>query len=179
MDRESPTIKGIFVKSHVDAVKKEKGAEGLQELEKMFGAPLTFSNSQNVPVKDEVRLIECAVKLLTPEISENEIPLEAGRLHFRDFSTTPFGRIIFSMFKNNFKLMMMQSKNIAGHIFNGVQFSAEDLGENAVKITSENNDYNLQHFKGLFEEWMRFSGHKGTVDARAITPTTFEYTLSW
>ena len=175
-----PTIKGIFVNSHINKVRKEKGEEGLKELEKKFGMSLKFGNLEDVPVREEVRLIECALEVLRGQpISDTERTFEAGRLHFINFSGTPFGRIIFSQFKNNFKMMMMNAPSIAGHVFKGVRFYSEEVGANSVKVTMENNDYPIDHFRGLFQEWMNFSGLDGTVEANETAPNRYEYLMSW
>jgi uncharacterized protein (TIGR02265 family) len=179
MDK-TPTIKGIFVNSHVKKVRQEKGEEGVSELESRFGGPINFGNFQDVPVRDEVRLIECALDVLRgTSVPEASRAFEAGRLHFQDFIDTPLGRIIFSQFKNNFKTVMMNSSSIAGHVFRGISFYSEEMGPKSVKVTLENNDYPIDHFKGLFQEWMNFSGLSGTVDAKETAPNRYEYTASW
>ena len=152
----------------------------MQELEKKFGRSLNFRNFQDVPVRDEVRLIECALEVLRGgPVPEPERSFEAGKLHFRNFIGTPFGRIIFSQFKSNFKLMMMSAPSIAGHVFKGVRFYSEEMGPNSVKVTMENNDYPISHFQGLFQEWMDFSGFHGTVEAKETAPNRYEYLANW
>ncbi len=74
--------------------------------------------------------------------------------------------------------MMLQTQNIAGHIFQGVQFQAEDLGEKSVKVSMRNNDYPLSHFQGLLQEWMNYSGLHGTV-AAVKTDDAYNYTMKW
>lgn len=175
-----PTIKGIFVNSHVKKVRQEKGEEGVRELEKKFGMRTNFGNLEDVPVREEVRLIECSLEVLRGgPIAEPERSFEAGRLHFRNFSETPFGRIIFSQFKSNFKLMMINAPSIAGHVFKGVKFYSQEVGPNSVKVTMENNDYPIDHFRGLFQEWMDFSGFKGVVEAKETAPNRYEYLATW
>lgn len=175
-----PTIKGIFVNSHIDAVRSAKGDAGFQKLQECMGTPVAYKNGDDIPVSEEVRLLECAVEILANSpVDPTTKQFEAGKLHFRNFTTTPLAKIIFSVFKSNFKLMMMQTKNIAGHVFNGVQFSSEELGEKSVKVTMENNDYPIDHFRGLFSEWMEFAGYKGTVEAKETAPNRYEYLLIW
>lgn len=173
-------IKGVFVNSHIKAVRSKRGQEGVQELERRFGRPLRFRNSEDVPVADEVRLIELAVDLLsnTP-LQGEEREFEAGRLHFANFAGSPLGRIVFSVFKRQYKRMIMTTHTMAGHIFKGVHFAAEDLGEKRVRLTTKNNDYPVGHLQGLFQEWMDFSGLTGTVEARVLEDNAFEYTMSW
>lgn len=180
MNKNAPTIKGIFVKSHVAAVRVKKGDDGVSELEKRFGRQLNFGNNESIPVREEVRLIECVLDVLsdTPVPPETR-SYEAGRLHFRNFMTTPLGKILLSVFRNNFKLMMMQAPSIAGHVFEGVTFTAIDMGEHAVRIEMDNNDYPIDHFRGLFAEWMSFSGLTGTVEAKETRPDRYEYMMTW
>lgn len=178
MSDSTPTIKGIFVRAHVDSIKKEKGNEGLALLEERYGKPLTFNNSDNVPLHDEVTLLECATEILDPSLPKEKVSYEAGRLHFKNFLTTPFARIILPFFKNQFKVMMLQSHNIAGHIFQGVSFTAEDLGEKSVKMIMKNNDYPIEHFQGFLQEWMHYSGLEGTIEA-VKKEDSYEYLMKW
>lgn len=180
MNTSKPTIKGIFVNSHINTLRQLRGEEGINELANRFGTMPVFRNSDNVPVSDEVKIIEICLDLTSDKpLAVNERAYEAGKLHFRNFSKTPLGRIIFSVFRNNFKLLMMQTRYLAGHVFRGVKFESEDLGNNTVKVVMKNNDYPIDHFKGLFSEWMDFSGLKGTIDSRQLPPNTYEYIMKW
>lgn len=174
-----PRIKGIFVNSHVKALEAQKGPEAVRELARRYGGPVRFKNSEDVPVREEVKIIELAADILSgAPIPPDRRAFEAGRLHFRNFSTTPLARIIFSMFRTDFKRLMMQAPNIAGHVFKGVKFSSEDLGSKAVKVTMDNNDYPIDHFRGLFQEWMEFSGATGQVRAQE-KDGAYAYTMKW
>ncbi|MGH2575101.1 MAG: TIGR02265 family protein [Ignavibacteria bacterium] len=180
MEENKPTIKGIFVNSHLKTLKNQKGEKGMRELERRYNKPLDFKNSDNLLVSEEVKIIELALEIMSEKpVPENERSFEAGRLHFRNFTTTPLARIIFSVFRKNYKLMMIQTKNIAGHVFQGVKFYTEDLGPNSVRVVMKNNDYPIEHFKGLFYEWMLFAGYEGTVEAKEIPPGYYEYTMEW
>ena len=179
-EEKRPTIKGIFVNSHLAAVRKALGDDGVRRLEELYGKPLQFKNSDDVLVGEEVKIIEYALDILSSEpIPEPQRAFEAGRLHFKNFSTTPLAKIIFSLFRSEFKLMMLQSKNIAGHVFQGVHFNAKEITPKKVVITMMNNDYPIDHFRGLFAEWMVFSGNKGEVTAVHIPPDVYEYTIEW
>lgn len=180
MAKQEPRIKGVFVNSHVKALEAKKGAAGVRELARRYGAPVRFKNSEDVPVREEVKIIELTLDIM----SEKPVPperraFEAGRLHFRNFSTTPLARIIFSMFKKDFKLLMMQCANIAGHVFKGVDFTSEDLGPTSVRVGMKNNDYPIDHFRGLFQAWMDFSGKTGVVTAQASETGAYAYTMKW
>jgi uncharacterized protein (TIGR02265 family) len=175
-----PTIKGIFVNSHIEAVRRRLGSAGVDELERRFGAPLAFRAGQDVPVADEVRLIELALDLVHDvPLEANERAFEAGRLHFRNFTTTPYARVLFTLFPRNFHFMMLHAKTVAERVFKGVQFRVEDLGPHALLLTMENADYPLEHFQGLFQEWMDFFEVQGSVHATVHPDGRFEYRMEW
>lgn len=182
MDKNStttPTIKGMFVNSHIKAVLDMKGEVGVAKLKNMYGHPINFKNMDDVPIREEVKIIECALEILHPEISETSRPFEAGRLHFINFSTTPLGKIMFSTLPKDFKKMMMRCKYIAQHVFRGVIFEPVDTGEKSVKVIMANNDYPASHFQGLFQEWMNFYGLKGKVSVVVNDQGNYEYSMVW
>ena len=76
-------------------------------------------------------------------------------------------------------MLMMQSSSIAGHVFRGVIFSSRDLGERGVEVTMSNNDYPIDHFRGLFQEWMNYAGLRGVVHARQQNRNEYVYTIQW
>jgi uncharacterized protein (TIGR02265 family) len=175
-----PTIKGLFVNSHIRTLKQESGHSGVIALQRRMGKPLRFKSADDVPVSDEVKMLEYIVDITTPtHLSAQERALEAGRLHFRNFSTTVLWTLIQQIFGTNFKFLVMQSSRIASWVFRGIEFTSEDLGGKNVKITMFNNDYPLEHFHGFFEQWLRQSGVEGTVRAESHTKGTYEYTISW
>jgi len=175
-----PTIKGIFVNSHIRAVEKAHGAAGRTRLETLVGQPLDFSASQDVPVSLEVRVIEAAVELLVDHpVPEGEVAFEAGRLHYRNFKGTPWAKIIFGMFPRDFAFMVRHSPIIAERVFKGVRFEAMDLGPKTLKLKMDNADYPLDHFKGFFQEWMSDYGLHGSVVGQAVTPRRFDYVMTW
>jgi uncharacterized protein (TIGR02265 family) len=175
-----PVIKGIFVNSHIKAVAKAKGRAGLAELARRFGKPLRYGNLQNIPVAEEVRLIEAALQVLSPRpIPKKQLPYEAGRLHFQNFSQTSYGRILLNTLPKNFKRLMLNAKYIAQHVFKGVIFTSFDDGPKAVSVIMENNDYPIEHFRGLFAEWMDYFGLKGNVTASRIDNRSYKYRMSW
>lgn len=177
--RES-TIKGIFVNSHLKALQRLKGEEGLQELERRLGGPLRFRNSEDVAVRREVAIIDGVLDILHGGTIPSHLrDFEAGRLHFRNFTATPLARIVFSLFRKDLKLMMMHAHHIAGHVFQGTKFSSDDLGPTSVRVTMDGLDYPIDHFKGLLHEWMHFAGYSGTVECTAVGPYRHAYTLTW
>jgi len=179
-DNPRPTIKGIFVNSHIEAVKKLKGEEGVLALEHRYGKSLNFKNSEDIPVAEEVKIIEYSLDFLsTVPVTEENRAYEAGRLHFYNFTTTPLGKIIFSLFRQDFKLLAMKCQHIAGHVFRWVHFASEDLGPTSVRVTMTNNDYPMDHFRGFFAAWMEFAGLTGEAKAEEVEPNIYQYTMTW
>lgn len=175
-----PTIKGLFVNSHIRALENERGDEGLRELQKRFGRPVSYTSSDDVSVADEVKLLEHIVEITSPVVlSDGDRELEAGRLHFRNFSTTAVWLLVQQIFGSNLKFLLMQSSKIAGWVFRGIEFVSEDIAPNTVRITMFNNDYPLAHFQGFFEQWLRQANVEGRVEATAHARGRYEYTISW
>jgi hypothetical protein len=174
-DAQKPTIKGIFVKSHIRALEHERGTDGVAELERRFGKSVSFASNDDVPVSDEVEILEHIVDITSPALlSREERELEAGRLHFRNFATTAVWLLIQQIFGTNLKFLLMQSSKIAGWVFRGIEFVSEDVGPTSVKITMFNNDYPLEHFQGFIEQWLRYSRVQGIVEATAHTRGRYE-----
>lgn len=178
-DRPTPIIKGIFVNSHIKALEKARGPEGLKELEKLYGGPINFGAMQDVPVRDEVKVIECILRILHPEIPEEKRHFEGGKLHFNNFITTPLGRIMFGHLAKDFHKMMMSSQYIAGHVFGNVKFTSVDKGPKAVNIVMENADYPLEHFQGFFQAWMDLWDYNGVVKAEIDDQQKYNYIMEW
>lgn len=175
-----PTIKGIFVNSHIRAVEKRHGAAGRARLETLVGRPLAFGASEDVPVSLEVRVIEAAVELLVDHpVAADEVAFEAGCLHYRNFKGTPWAKVIFGMFPRDFAFMVLHSPVIAEKVFKGVGFQATQLAPKTLKLVMDNADYPLDHFKGFFQEWMRDYGLVGTCIGQATAERRYEYVMTW
>lgn len=173
-------IKGIFVKSHINALKRLKGDKGLKELQRRYRKPINFKNSDNVPVREEIKIIELVYDILNGKsVDEKTRAHEAGRLHFKNFVSTPFARIIFPLLRKRFKTVVLNSRSIASHVFRGVNFRAEELGEKEIRIIMENADYPIEHFNGLLSEWMAFSGISGKVESDQLSRNAYAYLLKW
>ncbi|MBI4249997.1 DUF2378 family protein [Candidatus Uhrbacteria bacterium] len=174
-----PTIKGLFVMSHIRALRASHGQQAVQDLERRYGKSIAFAPFEEVPVREEVAILEHIIAITTSSLASDQRAYEAGRLHFRNFTETPFGRIIFSQFRTQFKRLMMNAGYVAGHVFRNVQFSSREGGSTSVIVTIRNNDYPIDHFRGLFQAWMEYAGLRGTVRAREIPPDGYEYLMTW
>jgi hypothetical protein len=174
--KKPPTIKGIFVMSHVKALARAKGEKAVSELVERCGRRVRFANGEDVPVRVEVQIIEHVLDMLAgKKIPRGKREYEAGKLHFNNFANTPLGEMVLLF---NFKTALMRAPWIAGRVFRGVVFSSESLGKNSVEITMGNNDYPLEHFQGFFKAWMLHAKLRGTVKAKT-KDEEYVYSLKW
>lgn len=176
-----PTIKGIFVNSHINFLKKNGGEGALQKLENKMHKNIKFSTWQDVPLSEEIQILEYVFDIVYPsaKLSPEERSFEAGRLHFRNFITTPFGKILFSALPKNFKGTLMKLPMIIKHIFKNLEFSVKGLSKNQVRIEMSNINYPIDHFSGLFYEWMVFWKLNGKIESKAESNFSYEYLISW
>ncbi|MCI0532781.1 DUF2378 family protein [bacterium] len=177
----APTIKGLFVNSHVNAVRRAMGDEGVSDLERRYGRSCDFGNLDDVPVREEVKIIEHAFDILHSghALSPQDRAFQAGRLHFQNFEATDFGKVLFSTLPRDFKLFMLRLTHLAPYVFQNVQFDSEDTGGKSIKVILHNNDYPLEHFQGLFYEWMVHFGLSGRVEAKKRDGGSYEYFMDW
>lgn len=182
MDR-TPLIKGMFINSHIEKLRREKGDAAVNELHVRLGKFDDFNSLDDYPVRDEVKVIEIVLELLNDGKVDPNHTFEAGRLHFRNFAGTTYGAMIMGLFphtSDGFKSLLLRAPAIARFVLRNTNFTSEDLGENAVRIVMENNDYPIEHFRGLFYEWAIYWGvREPTVHMRETAPKTYEYTVQW
>src|SRR6185503_14907010 len=119
--KKIPTIKGIFVMSHVRALERAKGKDAVLKLVERMGKRVRYKNTEDVPVREEIAIIENVLDLLSEKpIPHGKREFEAGRLHFKNFSETPLGQLVLRIFK--FKKALLKAPWIAKKVFRGVQF---------------------------------------------------------
>jgi len=178
---KTPTIKGIFVNSHINFLKKFGGKDALEKLEKKMRKSVKFNTWQDVPLSEEIQIIEYVFDIVYPsyKLSPKDRAFEAGRLHFRNFITTPLGRILFTALPKNFKGTLLKLPMIIKHIFKNLDFSVTGISKNKVKIEVSNLNYPPEHFSGLFHEWMLFWKLYGRIDTKMKSDISCEYLISW
>jgi hypothetical protein len=166
------------VNSHIKAVRNLLGDEGVRELARRLGHPIDYGDTQDVLVRDEVRLIEYALDLTSPiPIDPEDRAFEAGRLHFQNFTTTPWAKMLFTLFPRNFTYMIKHAPLVAERVFKGVQFRTRALNPRTLIITMENNDYPIDHFRGLFTAWLEYFGETGTIVGQDLGDRRYEYII--
>jgi uncharacterized protein (TIGR02265 family) len=180
-DSHEPTVKGLFVRSHIENLRKAKGAEGVKELERRFGKSVNYDSLEEVPVSDEIRILEIALDILSDgTIPEDKRSFEAGRLHFTGFSTTPWAKMVFSIFSGNLKYQVMHVGLIVEKIFKGIKMHSEETGPHSVAIYIDNAQYyNPEHFRGLLQEWVEHMGYAGTITASTTESGESRFEISW
>ena len=175
-----PTIKGLFVNSHIKAFQRERGPEGVAELARRTGLSLRYATTDDVPVSQEIAILESVVELTSSvPLPDEERQEEAGRLHLRNFATTTMWSLLEQLIGRNLKFLFMQSSWIGAWVFTGITFSSEDLGGNSVRINMSHSVYPRRHFKGFFEQWMHELGVEGVVEVSELVPGHHTYTIKW
>jgi uncharacterized protein (TIGR02265 family) len=175
-----PTIRGLFVMSHINALEAKKGNAGIVELMARYGKPIRFGALDNVPVREEVAIIEHVLDILTDDgVPRERREFEAGKLHFENFSKTELGGLVMPLFRSNVRAFFMNANHIAGYVFNGVRFIAEERGPGDIRLIMENNDYPLDHFAGFFQGVLEYGRLTGTVTATDLGERRYAYDIRW
>lgn len=181
MDQDpQPSIKGIFVMSHVDALETKKGHDGIVELLARYGKPIRFGIMDDVPVREEVAIIEHTLDILTGgKYHGDERAFEAGRLHLHNFSRTALGGMVLPIFRTVPQLFFLHADLIAKNVFRHVRFVSEEKGPRAIRVVMENNDYPLLHFAGFFQGVLEYGGFHGSVVAEDLSERRYAYDIAW
>jgi len=174
------TIKGIFVLSHIRALRKDMGEAGVEELRKRYGKPLNFHEIDNVPVVDENEILGHIVDIQSVKnLSSTERGYEAGRLHLKNFSTTPMWAILSPLIRQNPKWLLMQGKYIAELVYDGVHFTSEDISPTTVQLKMYSEAYPIEHFQGFLFELLAAAGLIGAVECDTGKDGAYVYTITW
>lgn len=179
MEKPKPTIKGLFVASHIKALGQHKGREAVLQLERLYGAPVKFKALADIPIDEEIKILDHIIDMLYGDMPAPKKAYEAGRLHFRNFLKTSVGRLLLLQSKAGLKITLMLAGKVASKIFKGVEFISEDLGRQTVKITVRYGLYPPEHFQGFFQEWLAVLGYLGTVSVEAAEKDSREYLIDW
>src|SRR5258708_2790222 len=131
-ETKTPLIKGMFVNSHIRRLRNDKGQEAVDELSSRYGKRINFRNLENVPVREEIAILEHVFDILnehdkTAQLGPEARSFEAGRLHLQNFLTTPFGKIMATAIPktpDGFKKLLLSAKYIASHVFKNTNFTA-------------------------------------------------------
>jgi hypothetical protein len=166
--------------SHVHALEAQKGRDGIVELMTRHGKPIRFGALENVPVREEVAIIEHVLDILSGDtIPAGRRAFEAGKLHFDNFSKTELGNLILPLFRSNIRAFLMNANHIAGYVFSGVRFISEERRKGDICIVMENNDYPLDHFAGFFEAVLAYGHLEGEVTAEDLGHHRYSYCIRW
>lgn len=175
-----PTIKGMFVMSHVQALEEKKGRDGIVELMARYGKPIHFGAFDNVPIREEVAIIEHSLDILTNDaIPREQREFAAGKLHFENFSHTEIGSLLLPLFRSNIRSFLMNANHIAGYVFSGVRFISTERGPGDIEVIMENNDYPLDHFAGFFQALLEYGGLQGSVEGTNLDNARYTYHIRW
>jgi uncharacterized protein (TIGR02265 family) len=179
MQKPNPTIKGIFINSHIKALERARGSEAVKQLEQLYGRPLFFKTFADVPVAEEVKILDYIIEILYGDMPAPKKAYEGGRLHLRNFLATHVGKLLLLQSRTGLKATLLLAGKVAGLIFKGVVLETEDYGKQTVKITVRYSAYPLEHFQGFFQEWLAVLGYLGTVSVEPPEGEAEIYLIDW
>lgn len=107
-------IKGLFVKAHIDRIKKEYPPEILATIEKHYGQPLDFRSFREYDIKDENRFLQCCIKAIMPTVGGDDIDFEAGRFHWQTFFQTMVMKTAVAMTSGDVKNIWQSPTGLCG-----------------------------------------------------------------
>jgi len=171
------TTKGIFLKSMVDAVRKEKGPEGLKELEEIFG-DIHFAGFKDYPGEVDKRLNKAVIKVIYGEETP-EAWREFGKLGFRTYADSIIGKTMFSLLGNDLRRIALAVERVFNTVTSGYQISVEEVSESEIRIRIKNTHENREYLKGLFVAAVEHFGEKGKVTSRVFGEEDYEYSVKW
>ena len=172
------TVKGFFLKNLVEIVKKKKGPEGIEELEKRFGQSVNFSSFKDYPMEMEVELHYAMIDVLYSE-NKPEAHFEFGRIAFKTYAESLVGKTVFSLFGDDVKKIAMAVSRALNTVTSGLIVETEDLGPNKVKVTMKNNPYPIEYYEGIWTAGIEHFGYKPKVETKTLGKEHYEYVLEW
>lgn len=176
-DTSNHTTKGMFLKSIIKAVEKEKGPEGLKRLEELHGN-IKYSGFQDYSMEEEKQLYSKALIVLYGGESP-EAWRQFGALAFRTYADSLIGKTMISLIGADIKRLGLTTEKILNTITTGYVVTVEDLEGNNLKLTLEHCPDRMEYFEGVFAEAIKTFGYTSKVTARELGVDHYEYTISW
>ncbi|OGB65625.1 hypothetical protein A2296_02600 [candidate division CPR3 bacterium RIFOXYB2_FULL_35_8] len=151
MEKQSITVKGIFIKFNVDRVKTELGEKSLRDMEGQYGKPLNFSAMTDYPVEEEIKLIEIIGKMIYPELKSVERWKKMGEDDANIFITSQIGRVGLSLFFPNIENGIKNASRLFGLLHQGM-ICKPIINKDIIALNIENNPYHPNYYVGFFEK---------------------------
>ena len=172
------TIKGVFLKSLVDLVKKKKGQEGIEALEKAYGSDLKFHSVQNYPMETEIKLIRAAMTVVYGKYEE-DLEWEFGKLTFTTYADSLIGKTMFSLLGKEFRKIALNADRVINTVTGNLIIEVEDLAINKVRVRIGNCPHHIGHFGGVFMGAIESFGYKPKVETEVLGEGDYNYFLEW
>jgi uncharacterized protein (TIGR02265 family) len=172
-----PKVKGVFLKSLVDVVKKQKGPNGLERLRNEYGQ-IDFRGFSDYPLKDQARLNKIASKIIFGSYSP-QAEYEFGRLSFKTYLDTIIGRTMFALIGADPLKIAKALPKILGAVMTGVTILIEEVGPLKVKITMQNIPFHIRHYEGACAAAAEHFGYKAKILSTLLPNQDFQYLVEW
>ena len=171
------SVKGLMLTLFVRYLRKNYSPEDMQKLEQECGGT-NFSAFKNYPMEEEARFFGCAVRVFYPKDSDKGYR-EFGRVSLKIYADSYLGKTFFTLFNLDLKKAALSADKILRSLTYNVNLKVIDTGGNSFKIIVKDLPYPLSYYTGVWEEALDYFKKKGTVIAKKISPTEFEYLISW
>ena len=128
------TVKGLFFNSLLHFIEEEGGVELKTEISKELGKELKYIDFFDYPVQEYIIMQEEIVKKIFPEKTMEEGMYEMGRVDFKTFAESVFGKVVLPRLKNNLKKVSARIPSWYMRINKFGEVSVVDLGEKKFKL---------------------------------------------
>jgi len=179
MAKGKTLVKGMFIKAHVDRMRKELDPEKLLNIEKLYNKPLEFKGFADYPVEEEIELLEAYIRVTKPNLKGDEIDYEAGIFHWQTFTQLGVGKALLQVYNNDIKRILSSAQAVLKLISTDMHLDYYDEGVRKVRFIIYNFAYQPRHLEGIIHELMAGAKVKATITTVVKGLQCFEYTITW
>ena len=173
------TVKGAFIKAHVKRVEKEKGKEGVETLEKLYGKSLNFNNLRDYDTQDEEKLIKACLKMMEKDKPGKDPDVLAGRFHFETFAETLLGKTSLKLAINSPQEVFKVSQSVFPIVLKGADIEFIEEDKKTIKLIIKNAGYAPRHFEGFFKAVLDHKNIPHAIVTRVNTSNEYEYLVTF
>ena len=174
------TVSGFSMKSVIGQVEKEKGPEGLKELEEKYGNSIEFYSFRRYAFEDKDKLTDAACEVLYGD-KTHESYYKLGKVAFKYYTGTTAGKVIMSFFAKDIKSAMLGMPRALSSMQKQEDFKmeVEDLGPKKIKFIMTNSPYKAPYLAGLMAASAEHFGVKPVVTWKKISSNSCELYAEW
>ncbi len=167
------TLKGIFYKLIINSLRKEKGAQFVDNILNEIGIS-HISSTKNYPVEVDIKFQSILCKKLFGK-EDGSSHLAVGRMYSNVISSSTVSQTFLKLIGFDVKKSCRNSLKLMEYFITGIKIEMQDLGEKKVRMIYHNYPYTPEHFQGLMTAGLEKSFK---VKARIVANLDKNKTLS-